>query len=86
MEIESLTFTARPGVASSTRYIEVWLGDQFISQHLDADEARESAIGHLLTQPTGEYSYEFRYPNTFMEARVSGDQVEVFDVTTRVTI
>lgn len=69
-ELESLTFTQRPGEPSSSRYIEVCLGDELISQHLSQDEAVESAIADLEGREAGDYDYEFRTPNTVMSVRL----------------
>lgn len=68
--LDSLTFAQRPGLASFSRYVEVYVNGEYISRHTSEIEATEASIAHLHTQPPGDYHYEFRTPNRTMSVRL----------------
>lgn len=48
-------------------YIEVWLGEVFVSRHTSAEEAYESAYAHAESTDTDEALYVIRYPHREMD-------------------
>jgi hypothetical protein len=58
----SIEFTSRAGASSSSRYIEVYYGEEYVSRHAQETEAVESASKHAEDNQLVEANYEFRYP------------------------
>lgn len=65
-----ISFTGASGIASTSRYIEVYRGSVYVSRHSDQFEAVEAAYNHA--EEHGEGTYELRFPNKMLVIEKSG--------------